>query len=399
MPAPLEGITVLDFTQGHGGPFCTMHLADAGAEVVKIEPPGGDWARQLGPPTAGDESAYFLALNRNKKSVGLDLRDPRGLEIARDLARTADVVVQNYRPGIADELGIGYAALSAINPGLIYCSISAYDSEGPDRDLPGTELTLQARGGVMRTLGEVGQPPVRFGEDGISAATGNYATQAVVAALFHRLRTGEGQHVKVSMLRSVMHLQSCTFTFDCAPDRGQDDPRTRPTEPNAGYATADLPIGFNFPFMLAGYPADERWREFCHRIGLAHIADDPRFADRFGREGNANVLREYYETAFANYTSAELSEILEEFGALNAVYNDFPTLLAHPQILANELVIEFDHPTAGSTKTVGFPTVMTETPKQLRTPPPLLGQHTAEVLGTVGVTAEELTTLRGRGVV
>lgn len=150
---------------------------------------------------------------------------------------------------------------------------------------------------------------------------------------------------------------------------------------------------------LADYPADQRWREFCHRIGLAHIADDPRFADRFGREGNANVLREYYETAFAKYTSAELSEILEEFGALNAVYNDFPTLLSHPQILANDLVLEFDHPTAGPTKTVGFPTVMTATPKQLRTPPPLLGQHTAEVLRNVGVSAEELTTLRGRGVV
>lgn len=397
MTGPLPGIKVLDFSQGHGGPYCTMHLGDAGAEVIKVEPLEGDWARKLGPPFVGGESAYFLGLNRNKKSVTIDLEKPDGARIALELAKRCDVVVENFDPGLADRLGIGSEVVLRINPRVVYCSISALDSEGPEKDVPGTELTLQGRGGVMRTSDPDGNPAIRFGEDALSSVTGNYATQAIVAALFHRSRGGQGQHVQVSMLRSSMHLQSSTFTFDCSPDGGLDDPRRRFTEgaggPTPGYRTKDLPIGFAFPFMLAGYPADERWKEFCHRVGLSQITEDPRFADRFGRETNEPELRPYYEEAFKDKGSAELLGILEELGALCSPYNDFPSLFSHPQVLENDMVLEFEHPTAGRLKTVGFPSVLSESPKEIRLAPPLLGQHTQEVLADLGHSASEIQAL------
>ena len=379
MVGALSQIRVLDFSQGHGGPYCTMQLADAGAEVIKVEPPDGDWARAL-PPFVGGESAYFMAINRNKKSIVLDLKQPHDLEAALAMAKRCDVVVENFRPGVADRLGIGYEAIAALNPGVVYCSVTALDSDGPEHDLPATELTVQARGGIMRNLGLPGEPPIRFGEDGLAAATGNYAAQAVVAALFHRAKTGEGQRVGASMLRSVMHLQKLTFTMDCEPDGGRDDPRRRVEETTAGFTTKDLPIGFSFPYMLVGYPTEERWREFCARVGLQQIVDDPRFATNFDRTQNAAMLREYYEDAFKDRTSAELLAILEDLGALNAVYTDYPNLFNHPQVIANDMVEEVDHPTAGRMKTVGFPTKLFETPAQIRTAAPLLGEHTGAVL-------------------
>lgn len=399
MAGPLPNVKVLDFSQGHGGPYCTMHLGDAGAEVIKVEPLDGDWARRLGPPFVAGESAYFLALNRNKKSITLDLKKPEGVKIALELAKRCDVIVENFRPGVAERLNIGYQAIHKINPRAIYCSMTALDSEGPEKDAPGTELTLQARGGVMRTSGSDGRPPIRFGEDALASVTGNYATQAIVAALFHRARGGQGQHVKVSMLRSSMHLQSTTFTFDCSPDGGLDDPRRQTRGPSPGYRTKDLPIGFTFPFMLAGYPADEKWKEFCNRIGLSHIAEDPRFGTRYGREAHEKELRRYYEEAFKDKSSAELLKLLEELGALNSPYNDFPSLFSHPQVLENDMVMEFEHPTAGKLKTVGFPSVLSQTPKEIRLPPPLLGQHKQEILADLGYSPSQIQSLAEKGVV
>jgi len=372
-----------------------MQLGDNGAEIIKIEPSEGDWARGLGPPFVGGESAYFLALNRNKKSIALNLKNPRGLQIALDLARRCDVVVENFRPGVADRLGIGYDTIEKMNPRVVYCSISALGSEGPDKDLPGTELTLQARGGVILTLGVPGEAPVRFGEEGASVATGNYAAQAIVAALFHRVRSGEGQHVKTSMLRALTHLANRAFVVDTEVDQ----PQRRSEEPNTGFRTKDLDISFTFSTMLAGYPAEERWREFCNRVGLGHIVNDPRFTTNRDRTQNTEALKRYYEAAFKDKSSAELVVILEELGAVYAVSNDYPTLFSHPQILENEMLMEFEHPTVGNVKTVGFAVKMLETPSQIRMPPPLLGQHTAEILKSLGYATADIKGLESQGIV
>ena len=393
MAGALANVRILDLTQGSGGPYCTMQLGDGGADVIKLEPPGGDWARAL-PPFAQQESAYFLGLNRNKRSIVIDLTKPAGKEAALRLIAASDVVVQNYGPGVAERLGVDYEAARGVNPAVVYCSLSALDSQGPEAQRVGTELTVQARGRVMAGMNEPEEPPVRFGSDALSTATALYAAQAIVAALFHRQRSGQGQHVRASLLRSAIHLQTTTVTFDCAPDGGLDDPRMSPPFPNKGYRTKDLPITFSFPYMLVGYPADERFREFCHRVGLGHIADDPRFADNYARADHGDELREYYEQAFADKTSAELLAILEELGALNTVHSDFPTLFAHPQVEANHMIEEFDHPTLGKVQAVGMPWKMSVTPGTIRRPPPLLGQHTDEVLAAHGYVPTEIATMR-----
>ncbi len=399
MTGALSGVKILDLTQGGGGPYCTMELGDSGAEVIKLEPPEGDWARKLGPPFVNGESVYFISLNRNKKSVVINLKHPKGLETALDLAKSCEVVVQNFRPGVVDRLGVGYDAVRRVNSAVIYCSMSALDSQGPEASDPGTELTLQARAGIMRGLGETGEAPVRFGTDAVATSAGLYAAQGILAALYHKARTGEGQHVKTSLLRGAIHVQTTTITFDCAPDGGLDDPRKRRGEPAAGFKTKDIPINFSFPYMLVGYPADERWKEFCRRVGLGHIVDDPRFANNYDRMAHAKELRRYYEEAFEDKTSAELLEILEELGALNTQFNDFPTLFSHPQILANDMVAEFDHTKAGRMKAVGIPWKMSESPGEIRLPPPLLGQHTQEVLQTEGFTKERIADLRNTGAI
>ena len=394
MPGALDGFTIIDFTQGLCGPFASMRLADAGAEVIKIEPLGGDAARSMGPPFIQDESAVFLSLNRNKKSVALDVTTQDGREIARKLIARADVVLEDFGPGRAEELGLGYADLSRTQATLVYCAISAFGEEGPLRDQPGAELVVQALADYTHSLGKIGEAPVRLGTDVASLNTGIMASQAVTAGLFHRVRKGEGQRVAVSMLGSLLHMRGIMWTSMTDPDEWYGfhlDHYTRP--PDEGYKTKDGQVYFG---LRRGNSED--WDRLMLTLGLTDYITDPRF-EGFGREATsigryAPEVKPIWEQAFQQLTNAEVVKLVHEFRGDAVPFNDYPTLCAHPQVAGLDILKEVDHPAGGRFRTVGPVWRLADTPAEIKAPPPTLGQHTDEVLTGLGLGEADLQQLR-----
>jgi crotonobetainyl-CoA:carnitine CoA-transferase CaiB-like acyl-CoA transferase len=395
-PGSLDGFRVVDLTQGLCGPFCTMQLGDGGAEVIKIEPPKGDFARQMGPPFIGGESAVFLSLNRNKKSIVLDLTTAAGRDAAMRLARGADVVVEDFGPGAADKLGLSYDQLKRINLNLIYCAISPFGEEGPLREAPGSELVVQAMAEYTASLGRIGDPPVRVGADIASLNTGIFAAQAVLAALFYRIRTGEGQRVAVSEFRSLLHMRGIMWTSLSDPDDWYGfhlDHYTKP--PEYGYQAQDGA----FYFILRRGDS-EGWDRLIMELGMEEVLADPRFND-YGRAASsigryATEVKPLWERAFANRSRDDLIELIKSVGGDAVPIMDYPALLAHPQVAALEILDAIDHPTAGRLKMIRPVARFSETPNSIRLPPPLLGQHTAEVLRAAGFSTPEIDRLASR---
>ena len=397
---PLQGFTLLDLTQGVCGPYASMRLADAGVEVIKVEPPGrGDCARGMGPPFVGGQSSVFLALNRNKRSVAIDLDTSDGLDLVRRLAAGADVVLEDLGPGQAEQLELGHDQLSADHPELVSCSISAWGEEGPMRDLPGSELAVQAMAEYTRSLGRIGEPPVRVGADVANLNTAVFASQAVTAALFHRLRSGNGQRVSVSMLRVLLHMRGIMWAARTDPDdwRGFHlDHYTNP--PEHGYQAADGRLFFGLRRA-----SSEDFDRLMIDLGLVdHVADE-----RFGNQGrDAAPLGRYvqeakpvWEEAFRQHTVEELRLLIQSAGGDAVAFNDYDSLLVHPQIEELEVVDSFDHSTAGTVRTIRPVARLAASPLSIRTPPPLLGQHTDEVLEQLGVDAVERAALRSTDVI
>ncbi len=381
----LDGFRVLDFTQGLCGPFCTMQLGDGGAEVIKVEPPAGDFARRMGPPFIGDESAVFLSLNRNKKSIVIDLESSSGRETAARLAREADVVVEDFGPGAATTLGLDYAQLRAANPKLIYCSITPFGEDGPLRHLPGSELVVQAMAEYTTSLGRIGDPPVRVGADIASLNTGTFATQAILGGLFHRLRSGEGQRVAVSEFGALLHMRGIMWSSLSDPDDWYGfhlDHYIKP--PDYGYQTKNG----SFYFILRRGNSED-WDRLVMELGMEEALADPRFDD-YGRAATsigryATEVKPIWEKSFANRTREELVDLVKSIGGDAVPIMEYPELLAHPQVAALEVVAEIDHPTAGRFKTVRPVARLSETPNSIRLAPPTLGQHTEEVLRAAGL--------------
>ena len=381
----LDGFRVLDFTQGLCGPFCTMQLGDGGAEVIKVEPPAGDFARRMGPPFIGDESAVFLSLNRNKKSVVIDLESSSGRETAARLAREADVVVEDFGPGAATTLGLDYAQLRAENPKLIYCSITPFGEEGPLRHLPGSELVVQAMAEYTTSLGRIGDPPVRVGADIASLNTGTFAAQAILGALFHRLRSGEGQRVAVSEFGALLHMRGIMWSSLSDPDDWYGfhlDHYIKP--PDYGYQTKNG----SFYFILRRGNSED-WDRLVMELGMEEALADPRFDD-YGRAATsigryATEVKPIWEKAFANRTREELVDLVKSIGGDAVPIMEYPELIAHPQVAALEVVAEIDHPTAGRLKTVRPVARLSDTPNSIRLAPPTLGQHTDEILRAAGL--------------
>ena len=382
----LDGFRVLDFTQGLCGPFCTMQLGDGGAEVIKVEPPAGDFARRMGPPFIGDESAVFLSLNRNKKSVVIDLESSSGRETAARLAREADVVVEDFGPGVATTMGLDYTRLRAANPKLIYCSITAFGEEGPLRHLPGSELVVQAMAEYTTSLGRIGDPPVRVGADIASLNTGTFAAQAILGALFHRLRSGEGQRVAVSEFGALLHMRGIMWSSLSDPDDWYGfhlDHYIKP--PDYGYQTKNG----SFYFILRRGNSED-WDRLVMELGMEEALADSRFDD-YGRAAtsigrHATEVKPIWEKAFANRTREELVDLVKSIGGDAVPIMEYPELLAHPQVAALEVVAEIDHPTAGRLKTVRPVARLSDTPNSIRLAPPTLGQHTDEILSAAGLT-------------
>jgi len=394
----LAGFRVADLTQGLCGPYCAMQLGDAGAEVIKIEPPGGDFARQMGPPFVGNESAVFLSLNRNKKSVVLDLRRPEGRAMVKRIARSADVLIEDLGPGEADKLGLAYGNLKRVNPRIVYCAISAFGEEGPFKDLPGSELVVQAMAEYCASLGRIGDPPVRVGADIAAINTGIFATQAITGALFHRERTGEGQRVAVSQLGALLHLRGIMWTSMSDPDDWFGfhlDHYANP--PDYGYQTANGPLYF---ILRRGNSED--WDRLVLELGMEQVLGDARFGD-YGRAATsigryAPEVKPIWEEAFKNRTREEIIELVKSIGGDAVPILDYPSLTAHPQVEALDAIAEIEHPTAGRIKAVRPVARFSETPSSIQSPPPTLGQHTDEVLRAIGVKDAEIERLRSSGV-
>lgn len=394
-PGALTGLTVLDLSRVLSGPFATMTLADLGADVVKIEQPGtGDDTRQWGPPFQGGEAAYFLSVNRNKRSLAVDLKSADGLALVRELARRADVVVENFRPGTAARLGLGYHDLAAENFGLVYASISGYGQTGPDSHRAGYDAIAQARSGIMSVTGEADGPPVRVGVSSADLVAGMWAVIGILAALRERDRSGHGQWVDISLLDGsvswLTYVAAGYFATGTRPPRyGSAHPTIAPYQ---GFATKDGDL------MLA-VGNDAIWRRFAPVAGLDELVDDPRFATNPQRVSHRDELLPLVAAAMTSRTSAQWIELLDAAGVPVGPIQTVDEVMTDPQVLARGMVGEVEHPTAGTLRTVNCPVRLTATPPQVRTAPPTLGQHTDEVLAELGLDRARIGELRARGAV
>ena len=396
MAGPLEGIRVVDLTRILAGPYCTMMLGDMGAEVIKIEhPKGGDDTRGWGPPFLNGVSTYFISINRNKKSLTLNLKDERGKELLRDLIRKGDVVVENFRPGALDKLGFSWEEIHRINPAVIFASLSGFGQTGPRRSEPGFDVVIQGEGGIMSITGEPDGPPSKFGASIADITAGMLAAQGVLLSLYHREKTGVGQMVDVGMLDGQValltyHANNYFGTGKLPPRRGNKHPSITPYEM---YACKD-------GYFNLGVGNDSLWRRFCDAMGLGDIKEDPKFAINKDRVDNRLELQEILDAFFAEKTVGETLDTLRGAGIPCGPINNLAQVLSEPQILAREMVVDVDVPVAGPTKVTGVPIKLSKTPGAVRTPPPTLGQHTDEVLESVlGMDEAQRNTLREEGVV
>jgi crotonobetainyl-CoA:carnitine CoA-transferase CaiB-like acyl-CoA transferase len=395
----LAGMRVVDLTQGLCGPFCAMQLGDAGADVIKIEPLTGDSARGYGPPFVGGESAVFLSLNRNKRSLAIDYTNSAGRDLVRRLARNADVLVEDLGPGAAAKLGLGYDDLMQENPRLVYASISAFGEEGPLKDLPGAELVIQAMAEYAASLGKIGDPPVRLGADVASLNTGIVAAQAIFGALFHRERHGAGQRVAVNQFGTLLHLRGIMWHALSNPDDWFGfhlDHYTNP--PEYGYQAKDGPL-----YFILRRGTSEDWDRLLMELGMEHVLADSRFDD-FGRQATsigryAPEVKPIWEAAFRHKTRAEIIELIHSVGGDAVPILDYPSLVAHPQVAAIGALATINHPTAGMFQTVAPFIRFMETPLAITLPPPLLGQHSREILSAAGLDGDEIESLVADGIV
>ncbi|HUU35394.1 MAG TPA: CoA transferase [Vicinamibacterales bacterium] len=392
---PLSGITVLDFTRVLSGPYCTMALADLGARVIKLEHPGrGDDTRRWGPPFLGDESAYFLSVNRNKESIAIDFKSPGGREVVARLIAKADVVVENFRPGTLDGLGLDAATVRAERPELIYCSISGYGQTGPRRDEPGYDAVMQAEGGLMSITGAADGPPYRLGVAIVDIVSGMFAAQGVLAALVARGNTGQGQVVDIGMLDAAAALLTYQagsyFATGAVPGRlGNRHPTIAPYET---FATADGDLA-----LAVGN--DGLWQAFCRAAGLADLAGDARFATNALRLANYAALKPRLDAAFAARTRADWTARLQAEGVPCGAVRSLDEVFADPQTVAREMVTTVPHATLGQVRVTGVPVKLSETPGGIRTGPPTLGQHTAAILEELGYDQQAVRALADSGAV
>jgi crotonobetainyl-CoA:carnitine CoA-transferase CaiB-like acyl-CoA transferase len=392
---PLAGIRVLDLTRVLAGPYCTMFLGDLGAEVVKVEQPGvGDDTRGWGPPFAGGESAYFLCTNRNKKSLTVDLKSTEGIELVRRLAQQADVLIENFRPGAMDRLGLGEKALRGKNPRLIYASLSGFGADGPMADIPGYDLIVQAWGGLMSVTGTEASGPLKVGVAIIDLVAGLMLGKSIIAALYAREKLGTGQKLDTSLLEAevaaLINAGSNYLIGGQIPGRwGNAHPTIVPYQ---SFQTADS-------FLVLGAASESIWKRLCPALGCADLADDPRFAKNADRVENRKELIAILAKVFLMRNTEEWITALTKADVPCAPVQTIDQVFAAPQVLHRNMVVEVDHPTAGMVKLAGIPVKFSATPASVRLPPPLLGQHSEDVLSSwLGMSTDEIDQLKQKSV-
>jgi formyl-CoA transferase len=400
---PLQNIRILDITRALAGPYCTMMLGDLGADVIKIERPGvGDETRGWGPPFVGEaygnypgESAYFLAANRNKRSVTVNIQSKEGQEIIRKLAGISDVLVENYRTGDLDKLGLGYNDLRKQFPKLIYCSVSGYGRTGPYADRPGYDAIIQGEGGMMSITGPADGPPSRAGIPIIDITSGMFAATAILAALRARDLSGEGQLVDISLFDShvalLTNVASNYLIGDKPPRRyGNAHPNLVPYD---SFSARD-------GWFIVGVANDKQWAQLCDILARPKWKTDARYANNKDRVSNREGLVAELNRIFAERDVDDWLADLTKTGLPCGRINSIPEVFTHPQAHARDMILETNHASAGTVKLPGFPYKFSRTPAEIQKPPPMLGQHTEEVLtGLLGYSREGVEGLRENGAI
>jgi crotonobetainyl-CoA:carnitine CoA-transferase CaiB-like acyl-CoA transferase len=392
---PLAGVKVLELAQIMAGPTCGTLLADMGADVIKVEKlPGGDDTRRYAEPQVGGESAAFMVMNRNKRSIALNLKTAGGQGVLRRLLEGADVLTENYRKGALDRLGFGYEALHALHPALIYCSISGYGRSGPYADKGGFDLIAQGVSGLMSITGEPGRPPVKSGSPIADINAGILAALGIVSAYVHRLRTGEGQLVDTSLMEAAVHQtfwQSAIY-FATGASAGPSGSAHILTAPYQAFPTRD-------GWINIGGANQSNWERIAQLVGAPELIADPRFVTNTARMANLASLTGILGDLLKRRTTREWLLDLDAAGIPAGPINSIADMVNDPQTQAREMVVEVDHPKAGRTRALGLPIKFSRTPGSVRRPAPMLGEHTREILGQCGYADGEVEALFAEGAV
>jgi crotonobetainyl-CoA:carnitine CoA-transferase CaiB-like acyl-CoA transferase len=392
---PLQGIRVIDLSMMLAGPAGSMLMGDLGAEILKVEPLDGDETRTIPPYAYGEDSAYFWAINRNKKALAINLKSPEGREIFYDLVKKADVVYDNYRPGVLERLQIDYEKLKRHNPQIICSSISTFGHTGPDRDRPGYDLIVQAMSGGMSVTGEPGRTPVRAGIPIADLVGGLISVHGVLAAYIHRLKTGQGQKVDLALLDSQVYLLTylAQYFFHSGVVAGPPGSGHMSLVPYQAFQTKDIQI------VVVAH-RDHFFKRFCEAIGRPEWVQDPRFATREARLQNKSILVGLIESHLQTRPGDEWLEAIQKAGVPAGPINTLDRVLESAQIRAREMVVEIDGPDGKKIKTIGNPLKMGATPVKTFTRPPRLGENTREVLSSLlGYSREKIDGLIQKGVV
>ena len=397
MPQALADLKVLDLSRVLAMPYCSMMLGDLGAEIIRVERPGvGDETRHWGPPWVGELSAYYLCTNRNKKGITVDLKKKEGQEIIRRLAERSDILLENFLPGDLAKMNLGYEDIKALNPKIIYASVTGYGQTGPYRDQPGFDFILQAQGGLMSIIGEEEGPPMKVGVAIVDITAGLFACSAILAALHYREKTGVGQHIDMALLDAqVAWLANQASNYLVS---GKVPRRMGNAHPNiVPYETFAAKDGI---YIALGVGNDNQWRKFCKLAGIEPLLDDPQYATNPKRVENRKKLVPLLQEVFLRKDSGEWLKLLSEAEIPVGPINTIDRVFADPQVLARQMLVEMEHPKVGKFKVVGSPLKLSETPVEYRIPPPLLGEHTEEVLRKVlGYDKETVSRLKEEKVI
>lgn len=395
MTLPLEGIKVLELSRTLAGPLAGQLLGDLGAEIIKVEQPGsGDESRSFMPPEWDGESCYYLSTNRNKRSITVNLKDPKGLELVREIAADSDVLIENFRTGTAEKLGVGYEALKEINPRLVYLSISGFGRTGPERFRAGYDLLLQGYGGLMGTTGEAGRTPVKAGPSIVDISTGLLGAFGVLAALMARDKTGAGQYVDCSLLDGQVmmlnHFATGYYATGKSPERLGTEHQT--LVPYQAFKSEDK-------YFLLAVGNDGLWRKMCKSLEWTDLLEDQRFVTNKLRVQYRKELIPVLAERFLAMESESIFEKMDAVGIPCGPINSVEEAITSPQAIAREMMIEVPHPNIKNLKTPAFPVKLSETPASIRRHPPLLGEHTEEILKEYGYTIGDMQSYKKDGVI